>query len=86
MSRSKWKGPFIQADLLKKFSTIKTKKKEIKVFCRNSTIPPQFVGLIFKIHTGKSFTKIEVSEQMVGHKFGEFSSTRKKFSYKKKKN
>jgi len=85
MSRSKWKGPFIQTDLLKKISTIK-KKKEIEIFCRNCTITPQFIGLNFKIHTGKTFTKIKVSESMVGHKFGEFSSTRKKFSYKKKKN
>jgi len=87
MSRTKWKGPYVQMDLLKQISTIKHyKKKEFKIFCRNSTIIPQFIGLTFSIHTGKLFTKIEVVESMVGHKFGEFCSTRKKSSYKKKKN
>ena len=87
MSRSKWKGPYVQTDLLKQISKVKNcKKTNFKIFCRNSTIIPQFIGLHFNIHTGKLFVKIEVSEIMVGHKFGEFCPTRKKFSYKKKKN
>jgi len=87
MSRSKWKGPYIQTDLLEQISkSCNSKKKEFQIFCRNSYIIPQFVGLTFKIHNGKTFIKVLVIEEMVGHKFGEFSPTRKKFSYKKKKN
>ena len=82
MSRSKWKGPFVSNNLLSK--TIKNKnKKEIITKSRNSTILPSFLGKSFKIHNGKIFHKILITEKMIGYKLGEFSPTRKKFFYKK---
>lgn len=79
MSRSKWKGPFL--DLKTKDSTIKNKN----VIKRNSLIVPSFVGLTYSVYNGKNYFEINVNENMIGHKFGEFSFTRAKFSYKKKK-
>ena len=79
MSRGIWKGPFVHPSLLKKVDKLKTgdKKKPIKTWSRNSTIIPEFVGHSFLIHNGKNFIPITISEEMVGHKLGEFSPTRK---------
>ena len=78
MARSVWKGPFVHPSLLKKIDKIKEggEKRPIKTWSRNSTIIPDFVGHSFMIHNGKSFIPITVSEEMVGHKLGEFASTR----------
>ena len=78
MARGIWKGPFVHPSLLKKVDKLKTgdKKKPIKTWSRNSTIIPEFVGHSFLIHNGKSFIPITVSEEMVGHKLGEFAPTR----------
>ena len=79
MTRSIWKGPFVHPSLLKKIDKLKdsSNKKPIKTWSRNSTIIPDFVGHSFMIHNGKSFIPITISEEMVGHKLGEFSPTRK---------
>ena len=79
MTRGVWKGPFVHPSLLKKIDKLKdqTRKMPIKTWSRNSTIIPEFVGHSFLIHNGKSFIPITVSEEMVGHKLGEFSPTRK---------
>ena len=78
MSRSIWKGPFVDPSLLKKVEKIKdqTNKTPIKTWSRKSTIIPEFVGISFLIHNGKKFIPIKISEEMVGHKLGEFSPTR----------
>ena len=79
MTRGIWKGPFVHPSLLKKVDKLKdqTRKTPIKTWSRNSTIIPEFVGHSFLIHNGKSFIPITISEEMVGHKLGEFSPTRK---------
>jgi ribosomal protein S19 len=79
MGRSKWKGPFL--NLKTKDSTTKNKN----IISRNSLIVPSFVGLAYSVHNGKNYFEVNVNENMIGHKFGEFSFTRAKFSYKKKK-
>ena len=78
MSRSVWKGPFVDPSLLKKVEKIKgqTNTAPIKTWSRKSTIIPEFVGVSFLIHNGKKFIPIKVSEEMVGHKLGEFSPSR----------
>ena len=78
MSRSVWKGPFVDPSLLKKIDQLKDKpnKTPIKTWSRKSTIIPEFVGHSFLIYNGKKFIPIKVSEEMVGHKLGEFSPTR----------
>ena len=78
MSRSVWKGPFVDAYLLKKAEKAKESNKNevIKIWSRRSTILPQFVGLTFGVYNGKKFIPVLVSEEMIGHKFGEFSPTR----------
>ena len=78
MSRSVWKGPFVEESLIKKVEKIKNNpnKKPIKTWSRKSTILPDFVGISFLIHNGKKFIPITISEDMVGHKLGEFSHTR----------
>ena len=82
MSRSKWKGPFVDDNLLKKVRYDKAKKIFLTK-SRMTTIIPFFVGKCFKIHNGKIFHKIIITEKMIGYKLGEFSPTRKPFSYKK---
>ena len=79
MTRGIWKGPFVHPSLLKKIDKIKDKSKKlpIKTWSRNSTIIPEFVGHSFLIHNGRTFIPITISEEMVGHKLGEFSPTRK---------
>ena len=78
MTRSVWKGPFVHPSLLKKIDKLKDNptKKPIKTWSRNSTIIPDFVGHSFMIHNGKTFIPITISEEMVGHKLGEFALTR----------
>ena len=79
MTRGIWKGPFVHPSLLKKVDKLKDKgkKQPIKTWSRNSTIIPEFVGHSFLIHNGRTFIPITISEEMVGHKLGEFSPTRK---------
>ncbi|MAH54494.1 MAG: 30S ribosomal protein S19 [Candidatus Pelagibacter sp.] len=78
MSRPIWKGPFVDPSLIKKVEKLKgqTNKIPIKTWSRKSTIIPEFVGHSFLIHNGKKFIPIRISEEMVGHKLGEFSPTR----------
>ena len=78
MSRSVWKGPFVDPSLLKKVEKLKdqSNKLPIKTWSRKSTIIPDFVGVSFQIYNGKKFIPITISEDMVGHKLGEFSPTR----------
>ena len=78
MSRAVWKGPFVDPSLIKKIEMQKNKsnKSPIKTWSRKSTIIPDFVGISFLIYNGKKFIPITVSEDMVGHKFGEFAPTR----------
>ena len=83
MSRSVWKGPFVEESVIKKVDKQKneTNKKPIKIWSRKSTIIPDFVGISFLIYNGKKFIPITVSEDMVGHKFGEFAPTRQFFGH-----
>jgi len=78
MARSVWKGPFVDGYLLKKVDTAREsgKKQIIKTWSRRSTILPQFVGLTFGVYNGQKFVPVLVDEDMVGHKFGEFSPSR----------
>ena len=83
MARSVWKGPFVEESLIKKAEKQKneTSKKPIKTWSRKSTIIPDFIGLSFLIYNGKKFIPLTVSEDMVGHKFGEFAPTRQFFGH-----
>ena len=78
MSRSVWKGPFVDPSLIKKIEQAKNKlsKTPIKTWSRKSTIIPEFVGHSFLIYNGKKFLQLTISEDMVGHKLGEFCPTR----------
>ena len=78
MARSSWKGPFVDGYLLKKAETAQGsgRKDVIKTWSRRSTIMPQFVGLTFGVHNGLKHVPVSVSEDMVGHKLGEFAPTR----------
>ena len=79
MSRSLKKGPNIDLKLLKKVEAMiaKNEKKILKTWARDCDIPPEFVGFTFAVHNGKEFLPVYVTEQMVGHKLGEFSWTTK---------
>jgi small subunit ribosomal protein S19 len=78
MARSIKKGPFIDGHLLKKVNEAAATKsrKVIKTWSRRSTVTPDFVGLTFAVHNGRKFIPIYVTENMVGHKLGEFAPTR----------
>lgn len=76
MPRSVKKGPFVDDYLFKKAEKAKEDKKPIKTWSRRSTIIPDFVGVTFAVHNGKKFVPVFVTENMVGHKLGEFSPTR----------
>jgi small subunit ribosomal protein S19 len=78
VARSVWKGPFVDGFLLKKSEKARTsgRNEVIKIWSRRSTILPQFVGLTFGVHNGQKYIPVLVTENMVGHKFGEFSPTR----------
>lgn len=79
MSRSSYKGPFVDPKLLKKVEAQKASgtKSPIKTWSRASVVSPDFVGFTFKIHQGKEFVDVLITETMVGHKLGEFAPTRK---------
>lgn len=81
MSRAKWKGPFLNTENKK----LLTKKNNIKKINRNSFIVPKLIGQTIEAHNGKSYSQITISKEMLGHEFGEFVFTRKKFVFKKKK-
>ena len=78
MSRSVWKGPYFDVTLFKKVKKSKdeSSKSPIKTWSRRSTIIPDFVGVTISVYNGKSFIPVYVTEDMVGHKLGEFSPTR----------
>ncbi len=76
MSRSSKKGPYIDQKLLKKVLGLGSDKKPIKTWARDSQIPPEFVGHTFNVHNGKVFNSVFITENMVGHKLGEFAPTR----------
>ena len=78
MSRSVWKGPYFDVTLFKKVKKSKeeSSKSPIKTLSRRSTIIPDFVGVTISVYNGKSFIPVYVTEDMVGHKLGEFSPTR----------
>jgi small subunit ribosomal protein S19 len=83
VARSIKKGPFIDAHLLKKVEMAKESgsRKVIKTWSRRSDIIPEMVGMTFAVHNGKKFIPVFVTENMVGHKFGEFSPTRTFYSH-----
>ena len=83
MARSIWEGPFGEERVIKKVDKQKNEpnKKPIKIWSRKSTIIPDFVGVSFLIYNGKKFIPITVSEDMVGHKLGEFAPTRTFFGH-----
>ena len=78
MSRAIWKGPFVDGYLLKKAEYVRESGRNdvIRTWSRRSTILPQFVGLTFGVYNGQKFIPVLVTENMIGHKFGEFSPTR----------
>ncbi|MDP2735034.1 MAG: 30S ribosomal protein S19 [bacterium] len=78
MARSLKKGPYVDEDLLTKIQDRKAGDKSVlKTWSRRATITPEMVGVIFGVHNGKEFVSVSVTEEMVGHKLGEFSSTTK---------
>ena len=83
MSRSVWKGPFVDRSLLKKVESVREsgRKEVIKTWSRRSTILPQFVGITFGVYNGKKFIPVLVTDQMIGHKLGEFAPTRTYFGH-----
>ena len=78
MSRSSDKGAFVDDHLLEKVQKVQATRdrKPIKTWSRRSTITPEFVGLTFAVHNGRTFNNVFITENMVGHKLGEFSATR----------
>ena len=78
MTRSVWKGPFVDGYLLKKAEVAREsgRSQVIKTWSRRSTVLPQFVGLTFGVHNGKKHVPVLITEDMVGHKLGEFSPSR----------
>ncbi|MEK7629794.1 MAG: 30S ribosomal protein S19 [Patescibacteria group bacterium] len=78
MSRSSLKGPYVDKKLLKKVSRLKPGDRTvIKTWARSSEISPEMVGFVFGVHNGKDFIEVRATEDMVGHKLGEFSLTRR---------
>lgn len=84
MNRSNWKGPYIAEKSIKSLKKFE-KSYTNSLVSRGTQIVPQFVNKTFNIYTGNKFSSILVTEEMIGHKFGEFSNTRKQFIFKKKK-
>ena len=78
MARSVWKGPFVDMTLIKKAEKVSDsgRKEVIKTWSRASMISPDFVGKTFAVHNGKQFIPVFITDNMVGHKLGEFSPTR----------
>lgn len=88
MTRSVWKGPHINASLLHKATTMKNtrgSRYKINTWSRSTVILPQFTGLHFNVYNGNKWISVLVTEDMIGHKFGEFALTRKAVKHKKKK-
>lgn len=77
MSRSSKKGPFIDHNLAEKIAKQKPDQGPIKTWARASSISPEMVGYTFLVHNGKDFISVRIAEEMIGHKLGEFSLTRK---------
>lgn len=77
MSRSLKKGPYVDQNVIKKVHAQKPDGKAIKTWSRACAIAPEMVGFTFAVHNGKDFITVKVTENMVGHKLGEFSPTRK---------
>lgn len=77
MTRSSKKGPYVDEKLLKKVHSQKAHGKPIKTWARSSQISPEMIGFTFEVHNGKNFIEVKVSEEMVGHRLGEFAPTRK---------
>ena len=84
MPRSVWKGPFVDPAILRQAFN-QTKKNRWKIYSRRSTILPEFIGQDVEVHNGQKFVQFRITEQMVGHKFGEFAVTRRKSQHKSKK-
>lgn len=78
MARSTWKGPFVDGYLFKKVDKARASRRNeiIRIWSRRSTILPQFVDLTFGVYNGHKFVPVQVTENMIGHKFGEFVPTR----------
>jgi len=87
MARSIKKGPLVDAHLIKKVDVLneENKKQVVKTWSRRSVIIPDFIGHTFAVHNGRKFVPVYVSENMVGHKLGEFSATRTYRGHKEKK-
>lgn len=83
MARSVWKGPFVDGYMLKKAEKARgsARSEVVKIWSRRSTILPQFVGLTFGVYNGQKHIPVQVSEDMVGHRFGEFAPTRTFFGH-----
>ena len=76
MKRSRWKGPLVK---------IRDTKTKLPILSRNFEITSQITGLICNVHSGKKFVKLTITDEMIGHKMGEFIPTRERFEFKKKK-
>nr|YP_009446466.1 ribosomal protein S19 [Ancoracysta twista]ATY40954.1 ribosomal protein S19 [Ancoracysta twista] len=85
MARSLFKGPFCGYSVIRKSHKKNQKKQRLKIWSRNSTILPIHKNLFFQVHNGKNFIPLHVTEDCIGHKFGEFASTRKSAIFKRKK-
>jgi ribosomal protein S19 len=87
MNRVKWKGPYIENNLLKDVKSTKLMSKStVQTISKNSIILPSFTELSFRVYNGKTFTIVKITDEMIGHKLGEFVPTRTQFFYKKSKN
>jgi small subunit ribosomal protein S19 len=84
MGRSNYKGPYVDAKLVKKIAALGGQKRVIKTWARASQIAPEFVGHTFAVHNGKDHIPVFVTEAMVGHRLGEFAPTRKFRSHSSK--
>ena len=78
MTRSLWKGPFVDGYMIKKAEKVREsgRNEVVKIWSRRSTILPQFVGITFGVHNGQKHIPVAVTEDMIGHKFGEFAPSR----------
>ena len=83
MTRSVWKGPFVDGYMLKKATTARAsgRNQVIKTWSRRSTILPQFIGLTYGVYNGQKFIPVLVTEDLIGHKFGEFAPTRNYYGH-----
>lgn len=78
MARSLKKGPYVHPAVLKWMSRVKPgERTAIKTWARNSTITPEMIGYTFAVHNGRTFTEVRITEEVVGHRLGEFAPTRK---------